>query len=213
MSTVVANKARFITVEGTEGVGKSSNIAVIKEYIEAAGFEVVQTREPGGTALAEEIRELLLRPIHENMAVDTELLLMFAARAQHINNLIVPALAQGKWVLSDRFTDATFAYQGHGRGVSLERIAQLEQFVQGSLRPDLTVLLDAPVEIGLARASARGELDRIEQEKRCFFEKVRAGYHQQVADDCERFAVIDASLSIDQVKQQVVAALQAKLGI
>jgi len=213
MGTVVANKARFITVEGTEGVGKSSNIAVIKEHIEAAGFDVVQTREPGGTALAEEIRELLLRPITENMAVDTELLLMFAARAQHINNLILPALAQGKWVLSDRFTDATFAYQGHGRGVSLERIAQLEQFVQGSLRPDLTVLLDAPVEIGLARASARGELDRIEQEKRCFFEKVRAGYHQQVTNDSGRFVVIDASLSIDQVKQQVVAALQAKLGI
>jgi dTMP kinase len=213
MSTVVVNKARFITVEGTEGVGKSSNIAVIKEQIEAAGFDVVQTREPGGTALAEEIRELLLRPINENMAVDTELLLMFAARAQHINNLILPALAQGKWVLSDRFTDATYAYQGHGRGVSLERIAQLEQFVQGSLRPDLTVLLDAPVEIGLARASARGELDRIEQEKRCFFEKVRAGYHQQVANDPERFAVIDASLSLDEVKQQVTATLQAKLGI
>ncbi|MEM5529793.1 dTMP kinase [Gammaproteobacteria bacterium AS21] len=213
MSTVVAKKARFITVEGTEGVGKTSNIALIKEQIEAAGFDVVQTREPGGTALAEEIRELLLRPTSENMAVDTELLLMFAARAQHINSLILPALAQGKWVLSDRFTDATYAYQGHGRGVSLERIAQLEQFVQGSLRPDLTVLLDAPVEIGLARASARGELDRIEQEKRCFFEKVRAGYHQQVANDPERFAVIDASLSLDQVKQQVTASLKAKLGI
>ena len=213
MSTVVANKARFITVEGTEGVGKSSNIAVIKEQIETAGFEVIQTREPGGTALAEQIRELLLRPVTEKMAVDTELLLMFAARAQHINNLILPALAQGKWVLSDRFTDATYAYQGHGRGVSLERIAQLEQFVQGSLRADLTILLDAPVEVGLARASARGELDRIEQEKRCFFEKVRAGYHQQVANDPERFAVIDASLSIDKVKQQVVAALQAKLGL
>ena len=190
MSVEKGIKGRFITVEGTEGVGKSTNIMLLKERIESAGIELVLTREPGGTVLAEKIRDLVLTPTPEAIAVDAELLLIFAARAQHIQNVIAPAIQRGAWVLSDRFTDATYAYQGHGRGIDLERIAQLEQFVQADLRPDLTLLLDAPVEIGLARASARGELDRIELEKQSFFEKVRFGYHQQMKKEPKRFALI-----------------------
>ena len=213
MSTEQSHKGRFITIEGTEGVGKSTNVAFVKARIEAAGFELVLTREPGGTVLAEQIRDLLLTPSAEKMSVDTELLLVFAARAQHINSVILPALARGAWVLSDRFTDATNGYQGFGRGIDLQRIEQLEQFVQGSLRPDLTLLLDAPVEIGLARASARGELDRIEQEKQCFFEKVREGYHYQMEREPLRFAMIDASQNLAAVKSQVGLVLRTKLGI
>ena len=186
MSNSGTNQGRFITVEGTEGVGKSTNIAFVKQRIEEAGIELVLTREPGGTALAEEIRELVLAPRAEKMSVDAELLLVFAARAQHINTVIAPALARGAWVLSDRFTDATYAYQGFGRGIDLERITQLEAFVQNGLRPNLTILLDAPVEIGLARASARGELDRIELEKQDFFERVREGYHWQMQKEPKR---------------------------
>ncbi|EPJ49106.1 MAG: thymidylate kinase [Osedax symbiont Rs1] len=206
-------KGRFISIEGTEGVGKSTNIAFVKKRIEAAGIELILTREPGGTALAEQIRELILSPREEQMAVDTELLLVFAARAQHINRVIAPALAKGIWVLSDRFTDATYAYQGYGRGIDLERISQLEDFVQQGLRPDLTILLDAPVAIGLARASARGELDRIEQEKHSFFEKVRAGYQQQMKKEPQRFAQVDASQNLRDVERQVAAILTSKLGL
>ena len=206
-------KGRFISIEGTEGVGKSTNIAFVKKRIEAAGIELILTREPGGTALAEQIRELILSPREEQMAVDTELLLVFAARAQHINRVIAPALAKGIWVLSDRFTDATYAYQGYGRGIDLERISQLEDFVQRGLRPDLTILLDAPVAIGLARASARGELDRIEQEKHSFFEKVRAGYQQQMKKEPQRFSQVDASQNLRDVERQVAAILTSKLGL
>jgi len=218
MSTVQPLKGRFITVEGTEGVGKSTNIAFIKERIQSARIdgkkiELVMTREPGGTALAEEIRQVLLTPRSEAMAVDTELLLVFAARAQHINSVIAPALARGAWVLSDRFTDATYAYQGYGRGIDVARIRQLESFVQGDLRPDLTLLLDAPVELGLARASARGELDRIELEKKCFFEKVRGGYHTQMQREPERFSLVDATQKLSDVKNQVNRILAEKLGI
>ena len=218
MSAVQPLKGRFITVEGTEGVGKSTNIAFIKERIESAGIggekiELVMTREPGGTALAEEIRQILLTPRSEAMSVDTELLLVFAARAQHINSVIAPALARGAWVLSDRFTDATYAYQGYGRGIDIARIRQLESFVQGDLLPDLTILLDAPVELGLARASARGELDRIELEKKCFFEKVRAGYHAQMQREPERFSLVDATQKLCDVKNQVNRILAEKLGV
>jgi len=213
MSTEQAQKGRFITVEGTEGVGKSTNISYVKQRIEAAGIELVLTREPGGTTLAENIRDLLLAPSAEQMSIDTELLLVFAARAQHIHNVIKPALERGAWVLSDRFTDATYAYQGFGRGIELKRIAQLEEFVQGELRPDLTILLDAPVHIGLARASARGELDRIEQEKQSFFEKVRDGYHYQMNREPERFALIDASEDLDGVRIQVDALISERLGV
>ena len=150
----------FITLEGPEGAGKSTNREYLAELLMQAGIEVVLTREPGGTPLAERIRELLLAPDSEVMAVDTELLLMFAARAQHLAGVIRPALARGAVVLCDRFTDATYAYQGGGRGLAYERIAILEQFVQGDLRPDLTLVFDLPVEVGLARAAARGKLDR-----------------------------------------------------
>jgi dTMP kinase len=213
MSTQQLQKGRFITVEGTEGVGKSTNVAFLKERIEAAGIELVLTREPGGTPLAEDIRNLLLTPNNEEMSVDTELLLVFAARAQHISSVIKPALARGAWVLSDRFTDATYAYQGFGRGIDLKRISQLEEFVQGTLRPDLTILLDAPVHIGLARASARGELDRIEQEKQSFFEKVRDGYHYQMGREPERFALIDAAKDLAGVRIQVDALISNRLGV
>ena len=213
MSVENAKRGRFITIEGTEGVGKSTNIAYVKARIEAAGIELVLTREPGGTALAEQIRSMILAPREETIAVDTELLLVFAARAQHIKQVIKPALERGAWVLSDRFTDATYAYQGFGRGIDTARIEQLERFVQGDLRPDLTLLLDAPVDIGLARASARGALDRIEQEKHCFFEKVRAGYHQQMAKEPQRFALINAEKSLQEVEQQVSDVVQSRLGI
>lgn len=213
MSAANQELGRFITVEGTEGVGKTTNIAFVKQRIEAAGIELVMTREPGGTALAEQIRDLILSPREELMVDDTELLLVFAARAQHIKTVIQPALRRGAWVLSDRFTDATYAYQGFGRGIDLSRIAELEHFVQGSLRPDLTLLLDASVDIGLARASARGALDRIEQEKLCFFEKVRAGYHQQIEKEPQRFALIDAEQSLEDVALQVSEVLSNRLGV
>jgi len=158
----------FITLEGPEGAGKSTNREYLAERLRAAGIEVVLTREPGGTPLAERIREVLLAPVDEVMNPDTELLLVFAARAQHLAEVIRPALARGAVVLCDRFTDSTYAYQGGGRGLSLERIAALETFVQGDLRPDLTLIFDLPVEVGLARASARGRLDRFELEGRTF---------------------------------------------
>lgn len=202
----------FITVEGTEGVGKSTNIAFIQQLLAEQGKELLVTREPGGTPLAEEIRAMLLSQRQEPVANDAELLLVFAARAQHLAQTIKPALAQGKWVLSDRFTDATFAYQGAGRGLDWQRIAQLEQFVQGDLRPDLTLLLDLPVEVGMARASARSAPDRFETEKQAFFERVRAGYLRRVQEEPSRFAVIDASAPLVNVQQQIKDALITKLG-
>ena len=198
----------FITVEGTEGVGKSSNIAFIQATLQQAGIEVVATREPGGTELGEEVRELLLDHRHSVMSSDAELLLMFAARAQHIEQVIKPALDKGQWVLCDRFTDATYAYQGGGRGISNERIAALETWVQGSLRPDITVLLDLPVEIGLARASARGAADRFEKEQQTFFEQVRNAYLAQAEKAPERYRIIDASCTLDEVQQQIAGVLQ-----
>ena len=201
----------FITVEGTEGVGKSSNIAFIQATLQQAGIEVVVTREPGGTKLGEEVRELLLDHRHSGMSSDAELLLMFAARAQHIEQVIKPALAKGQWVLCDRFTDATYAYQGGGRGISNERIAALETWVQGSLRPDITVLLDLPVEIGLARAGARGAADRFEKEQQAFFEQVRNAYLAQAKKAPERYRIIDASRTLDEVQQQIADVLQAIL--
>ncbi len=203
-----AGRGRFITVEGTEGVGKSSNIAFIQETLQQAGIDVVATREPGGTKLGEEVRELLLDHRHNEMSSDAELLLMFAARAQHIEQVILPALSNGQWVLCDRFTDATYAYQGGGRGISFERIATLEQWVQGTLRPDYTVLLDLPVEIGLARASERGVADRFEKEQQTFFEQVRSAYLAQAESAPERYRIIDASCPLDEVQQQLGAVLQ-----
>lgn len=190
----------FITLEGPEGAGKSTNREYLAELLKQAGVEVVLTREPGGTPLAERIRELLLVPDTEVMAVDTELLLMFAARAQHLAGVIRPALARGAVVLCDRFTDATYAYQGGGRGLAHERIAILEQFVQGDLRPDLTLVFDLPVEVGLARAAARGKLDRFEQEQQSFFEAVRQTYLARAAQAPERYRVLDAAQPLSQVQ-------------
>jgi dTMP kinase len=197
----------FITLEGPEGAGKSTNREYLAERLRADGLDVVLTREPGGTPLAERIRELLLAPSDETMCVDTELLLMFAARAQHLAQVIRPALARGAVVLCDRFTDATYAYQGGGRGLSQERIAQLETFVQGTLRPDLTLVFDLPVEVGLARASARGRLDRFEQEGRAFFEAVRGAYLARAAAAPSRYRVVDAGQSLAQVQQALDALL------
>ncbi|MCK9799665.1 dTMP kinase [Pseudomonas sp. MAFF 302030] len=191
----------FITLEGPEGAGKSTNREYLAERLRAAGIEVLLTREPGGTPLAERIREVLLTPGDEVMNADTELLLVFAARAQHLAAVIRPALARGAVVLCDRFTDSTYAYQGGGRGLSVERIATLERFVQGELRPDLTLVFDLPVEIGLARASARGRLDRFEQEGRVFFEAVRNAYLKRAEADPARYQLVDAAQPLAQVQQ------------
>ena len=197
----------FITVEGMEGVGKTTNIEFIREWFSQRNIDYVATREPGGTPLAEEIRNVLLQPRNETVCDTAELLLVFAARAQHLEQVIKPNLAAGKWVLCDRFTDATYAYQGGGRGLSTETIAQLESLVQNTLRPDAVILLDVPVEVGLARASARSELDRIENEKASFFEKVRQAYIQRAALDPERYFIIDASKPLEAVQSQIDGAL------
>jgi len=198
----------FITVEGIEGVGKTTNMAFIQDYLQSHQVALTVTREPGGTPLAEQIRGLLLTNHEESLDAAAELLLVFAARAQHLSQLIKPALANGGWVLSDRFTDATYAYQGGGRGLSMQMIADLESTVQGALRPDLTLLLDVPVEIGLARAGQRGELDRFEREKQAFFEKVRDTYLQRAAAEPERFCIIDAGQPLVAVQADIQAALK-----
>jgi len=197
---------RFITLEGIEGAGKSTALAHVAGLLEAAGREVVATREPGGTPLGEALRALLLD--HRNgMAHDTELLLMFAARAEHLAQVIRPALAAGRWVVCDRFTDSTYAYQGGGRGVPEARIAALEGWVQGPLRPDLTLLLDVPPETGLARARGGGVGDRFEREDVAFFERVRAAYLRRAEAEPGRFRVIDAARPLEAVHAALAAAL------
>jgi len=197
------SEGKFITLEGSEGAGKSTAMQAVQDWAQESGIEFVVTREPGGTPLAEKIRELLLDKSHTTLCDDTELLLMFAARAQHPNELIKPSLASGQWILCDRFTDATYAYQGGGRGIDCDRIARLEQWVQGELRPDQTLLLDLPVEQGLARAGQRGDLDRFEQEKNSFFERVRNAYLDRAKQFPSQYNVIDASQSIEEVRQQI----------
>jgi len=199
--------ALFITLEGIEGAGKSTHLTFLKELIEAAGVSLVVTREPGGTEPGEKIRKLLLHSADNSMCADTELLLMFAARAEHLNKVVKPALAQGRWVLSDRFTDATYAYQGGGRGLPAARIRALEDWVQQGLRPDLTLLLDIPVEQGLLRAGKRGAPDRFEREHGEFFERVRAAYLSAAAREPDRFRVIDTARDIPFVQAQLRAAL------
>jgi dTMP kinase len=198
---------RFITVEGGEGAGKTTQLAFIREYLERAGYQVVLTREPGGTALGEEIRALLLGHRHDGMTPATETLLMFAARAEHLKRVIRPALAAGCWVLCDRFTDATYAYQGGGRGVSPERIAVLEDWVQGELRPDLTLLFDLPVAAGLERAGRRGVADRFEREKADFFERVRAAYLERAWRDPDRHRIVNAARPVETVRTEVESIL------
>lgn len=202
----------FITLEGPEGAGKSTNRDYLAERLREQGVDVLLTREPGGTPLAEQIRELLLTPSSETMAADTELLLVFAARAQHLAEVIRPALARGSVVLCDRFTDATYAYQGGGRGLSTARIEQLEAFVQGSLRPDLTLVFDLPIEVGLARAAARGRLDRFEQEGRSFFDAVRKTYLERAALAPQRYRILDAGRSLVEVQGAIDALLPELVG-
>ncbi len=201
-------QGQFITVEGTEGVGKSTNMAFIERWLKDAGKELVITREPGGTELGEKLRAVLLDAKEQSMCDDTELLLMFAARAQHLQEIILPALDAGKWVLCDRFTDSTYAYQGGGRGISMDRIAQLEQWVQGDRRPDMTLILDLPIDIGLERAGKRSAPDRFELEKHDFFNKVRDTFLARAEENPQRYAVIDASPSIDKVQQSIQTILE-----
>ena len=198
--------AKFITVEGTEGVGKTTNINFIKSWLKQNEIKFVATREPGGTPLAEEIRDLLLKPRDELVVSTAELLLMFAGRAQQLNKVILPALQADTWVLCDRFTDATYAYQGFGRQMTSELIVQLENIVQGDIRPDLTLLLDIPVEIGLERANDRGDPDRFEQEQQDFFNRVRAGYLSLANENSDRYVVIDASQEIQGVQTDIALA-------
>ena len=200
-------QGKFITVEGIEGVGKTTNMEFIYQQLLVSGRDVVVTREPGGTPLGEAIRGLLLDPRYTGMDSTCELQLMFAARAEHLARVIRPALQQGQWVLCDRFTDATYAYQGGGRGIDKTIIARLEELVQGDFRPDLTLLLDVPVEVGLARAGQRGGLDRFEQEKRAFFERVRAAYLDMAREHPQRYRVIDAGQPLQQVQQALAAQL------
>lgn len=201
------SQGRFITVEGIEGAGKSTAMQFIAQYLRAKNIPLVVTREPGGTLIAEDIRQLLLTPHEEAMAIDTELLLMFASRAQHIANVIRPALTKGQWVLCDRFTDASYAYQGGGRGIAAERIAALEAWVQGELQPNLTLLLDLPAEIGLMRIKDRKTQDRIEREQHVFFARVRQAYLARAQHFPQRFKIINAAEDLPQVQAQLLAAL------
>ncbi len=205
-----AKRGLFITLEGSEGAGKSSNLSFVQTYLQSKQVDVVVTREPGGTPLAEEIRSLLLKPRDEKMAENTELLLIFAARAQHIQQVIRPGLEAGRWVLSDRFTDASFAYQGGGRQMNLDTIKTLETLVQGDLRPDLVILLDVPPDVGMRRAMRRGVLDRFEREDLCFFERVREGYLQRARANPDTYAIIDASQALAKVQEAIVNVLESR---
>ena len=202
---------KFITIEGSEGVGKSSNIAFIENYLKQVGKNIVLTREPGGTELGEQLRGILLDARNKSISDDTELLLMFAARAQHLDQVIRPALAEGKWVICDRFTDATYAYQGGGRGIPESRIESLENWVQNELQPDITFLLDMSVEDGLKRAGQRSEPDRFEQEKMEFFNNVRATYLARAKKYHDRFRVINAAPTLDVVQKQIEDVLVSLL--
>lgn len=206
-------RGRFITLEGGEGAGKSTQMAHIAEWLEGRGAKVVQTREPGGTKLAEQVRGLLLDKHNVSLSSQAELLLMFASRSQHLEELIRPALARGDTVLCDRFTDATWAYQGGGRGLPREEIAALEQLVHGDLQPDLTLLLDLPVEEGIKRAAMRSESDRFERESVAFFERVRSAYLERAGEESGRFAVIDASQDVEGVWAQIETVLKERLAL
>ena len=202
---------KFITIEGIEGVGKSTNMAVLVERIEAAGHAVLTTREPGGTPFAEDIRDILMNRGDEPVPEIAELLLMFAARSFNVTNVIRPALEAGTWVVCDRFTDSTRAYQGGGRGISMETINRIADWVHGDTWPDLTFLLDAPVNVGMARAGSRSEPDRFEQEQHEFFERVRASYLELAEAEPDRFVVVDTTRDIEQVKVDVAGIVDRLL--
>lgn len=199
---------KFITLEGGEGAGKSTNAEFIKSQLEALGYRVILTREPGGTKLGERVREILLDPHLPAMAVTTEALLMFAARTEHYHHVIAPALATGNWVISDRFTDASFAYQGVARGLGVKKIAQLADWALPGVKPDLTFVFDLPVAVGMARVKSRGGVvDRFEQEAPVFFEQVRQAYLNRAAADPERYHVLDASADLLNVQQNILLGL------
>ena len=197
---------RFITLEGIEGVGKSTHVEAIVDGLRERGRSPVRTREPGGSPVADRIRSLLLDPDGDAPLAETELLLLFAARSEHLARVIQPALDAGQYVVCDRFTDATYAYQGGGRGVPSERIAALETWVQGDLRPGRTILLDAPVALAMERARGRGATDRFEREASAFFERARSVYLARAQAEPDRFRVIDATGPVERVRDQVVAA-------
>ena len=201
-------KGKFITIDGVEGAGKSTQIKFICDYLEAKGVNVVLTREPGGTDLGEKIRELLLSTTTKSMHSDSELLLMFAARNEHIHHKIIPALEKGDWVLSDRFTDASYAYQGGGRGLDIERIERLEHWVLKGFTPDMTLLLDIPVDLGMSRVESRGEKDRIELEELDFFERVRQAYIDRSEKYPQRIKLIDSSKSREHTSAQIEKILE-----
>ena len=202
------SRGKFITVEGIEGVGKSTNIEFLSTLIEARGYEVVRTREPGGTPMAERIRAMLLAHGDEALPDTAELLLFFAARSLNINNRILPALAAGQWVICDRFTDASRAYQGAGRGLDRQRIDTLANWVQDGLQPEITLLLDAPANVGMGRAERRGEADRLESEQQSFYERVRDAYLALAEAEPERFSVIDASADLERVQHDIASAVE-----
>jgi dTMP kinase len=200
-------RGSFITIEGQDGAGKSTNVEVVQAYLHQSGVDYVHTREPGGTRFGEQVRELLLGSGDDSLGEMAELLLVFAARAEHIKQVIEPALSRGQWVLCDRFTDATYAYQGGGRGMSMSEIAKLEQSIQGTLRPNLTLLLDLPVELGESRAGQRSEPDRFEKQAVSFKQKVRDCYLQRAAAEPKRIKLIDASQSLQNVKDQILEVM------
>lgn len=201
----------FITLEGGEGAGKSTQIAAVEQWVRDTGHALIVTREPGGTELGERIRQVLL-DARGTMTSETETLLMFAARAEHVARVIRPALEQGKWVVCDRFTDATYAYQGGGRGLASARIALLEDWVQGELRPDLTLVLDVPVDVGMGRVGQRGALDRFEQESHQFFDRVRKAYHAAAAREPDRVRLIDATAAPAEVSVRIRQVLSERFG-
>ena len=202
-------KGGLISLEGGEGVGKSTLLAGLREHFDRLGLDVLYTREPGGTPVGEAIRALVLDPAHRGIAAETELLLIFAARAQLVRDVLRPALDAGRWVLCDRFTDASYAYQGGGRGIDCARIAELERIATAGLQPDLTLLLDLPVAHGRARASRRGDADRIESERDDFFERIRTAYLARAQAEPRRFRVIDASQPADKVLGSAIDAIEA----
>ncbi|HKS93949.1 MAG TPA: dTMP kinase [Gammaproteobacteria bacterium] len=204
-------RARFITFEGIEGVGKSTHVKFVAGWLRAHGIKLLVTREPGGTRLADEIRKLLLTPRKQTVTPMAELLLMFAARASHVQQVIRPALNSGSWVLCDRFTDASYAYQGGGRRIPAREIAALERMVTRGLKPDLTLLLVAPVRVGMTRVRQRGRRDRFELEQHAFFERVRRAYLQRAKREARRIRIIRADASMRSVRQQVLRALEERV--
>ena len=201
-------KGLFITLEGIEGAGKSTAVDFIEDFLTKEGHDVIKTREPGGTVIGEQIREILLKNENYTLTYDTELLLVFSARAQHIQEVIFPALSSGKIILCDRFTDASYAYQGGGRGIDASRINLLEKWVQGDLRPNLTLLFDLDVSIGMQRTKKRSDADRFEREEINFFEKIRNTYLERAKNEPQRFRIINSASSLESVKEQIITILK-----